>query len=66
MKDQDRYYKIMQNISSCTKQEQLESCSNMVETYCKQISDNDKTPLVKASLEGMITMKEYEIKKAKK
>jgi len=66
MKDQDRFYKIMQNIDSCTTKDQLESCSNLKEAYCKQIKDNDQAPNVKASLEGMIVLKEYQLKNKSK
>jgi methionine salvage enolase-phosphatase E1 len=57
----ENYHYLMREIASATTNDILITCERMVNLYCKQIADNDKAPMIKASLQGMITMREYQL-----
>lgn len=57
----ERYEKVLKSIAGSDTKEQLQVCSKLVESFSRQISESDKTPMVKASLDGMIVLREYQI-----
>lgn len=60
---EDRYHYVMREISKSVSLSQLQTCARLKDLYCMQNKENPKAPLMKASLEGMITMREYQLSK---
>ena len=54
---------IMDTIDSSLNKDHLKACDELVKGFCNIHRESDKAPYMKASLDGMIVFKEYQLEK---